>query len=151
MSFLGTALAFNLPRGGAGEQDIRDYLSGFEGVEQIVSFSVPDGSWVYGIQGVSPEYALGFIGLVSLTVILMPYLPRLKISREHHQGIVALVLIGAVLWQGSIAGGFPWRGIDGALALSALVSALGFWFLRDSERTGTSLAVIAVTPLLLAI
>ena len=143
-------ISLSMPTPVSDPATIKSFLSTFAGADEIRSFSVPTETWTYVLDGLNAGIALGVLAVLGGLWFAFAErsnsdgLPRLI------QGACAVGLVGTVLWQGLIVGGFPWRDDDSALAIAAMVGLLSFWFAR-SPRTSSCLAMLCSLPLLLAL
>jgi hypothetical protein len=143
-------LSLNMPGPTSDPEAIKGFLSGFVGAQEIRTFSIPTEAWTYRIDGLNPGLAFGFLTALGALCFVTGDHPGWKQIPLLVQGITAVGLVAVVIWQGVQVAGFPWRDVDGALAVSTIVAVLGYWFYR-SPGTSSCLAVLSTLPLLLAV
>ncbi len=140
--------AYLLQQGGGpaeGEAGMRAFLTQMSAAEShLTHFTVPPTRWAYEVAGALPVTLIAGVALISF---LLAFLPKpLPLARLG--GLAAAIAAGAPALRILEVGGLPWRPVEGALWLVAVLLAAAWWqrdsAVRQSSLVGAGLALAAL-------
>lgn len=129
----------------SGEQAARDQLTTALPDMGILQFTVPP-SWQFDTSGIFYA-AAGATGVALLWIALAG---RLGEKLRPLAAVGAALAAGACVWQAISIGGFPWRGVEGAMAAAAIGTGAA-WMLRRTPALAGAVAGLSLAAALVGL